>query len=105
MRQFIKDDSGAMSVGFGAGIFTLLLISGMAIDAGRAYSYRTTMQDAIDASTIHAAQNARQANYQTKAQDLFNENFDNPKITNVESQYSQSTEFVHGQAWCQCNLA
>jgi len=98
MRQFIKDDSGAMSVGFGAGIFTLLLISGMAIDAGRAYSYRTTMQDAIDASTIHAAQNARQANYQTKAQDLFNENFDNPKITNVESQYSQSTEFVHGQA-------
>jgi len=98
MRHFTQDESGAMSVGFGAALFTLILVCGMGIDTGRAYSYRLTMQNALDASTIHAAQNARKANYQINAQGIFNDNFDKPNITNVESQYSLEPEFVRGQA-------
>ena len=98
MRHFTQDESGAMSVGFGAALFTLILVCGMGIDMGRAYSYRLTMQHALDASTIHAAQNARKANYQINAQGFFKDNFDKPNITNVESQYSLEPEFVRGQA-------
>ena len=98
MRHFIKDESGAMSVGFGAALFTLILVSGMAIDVARAHSYRLTMQDALDASTMHAAQNARQADYHINAEDFFKDNFDEPNIENIESQYSLESEFVRGKA-------
>ena len=98
MRHFTQDESGAMSVGFGAALFTLILVCGMAIDVGRAHFYHLTMQHALDASTIYAAQNARKANYQINAQGFFKDNFDKPNITNVESQYSLEPEFVRGQA-------
>jgi len=98
MENFTRDESGSMSIGFSVALFSILIISGMAIDVSRAHSYRQTMQDALDASTIHAAQNVRKDDYQVNAQGFFNENFDDSNISNIESQYSLDTEFVRGQA-------
>jgi len=98
LHNFLRDNSGAMSVGFGAAIFTLLLSGGMAIDVARAYSYKLTMQNALDASTLHAAQNAREANYQQNAQGFFIDNFDEPSMADVQSQYTLGPETVSGRA-------
>jgi len=102
--RFFKEESGAMSAGFAGILFTLLLSAGMAIDVSRAYSYSQTMQNALDASTLHAAQNAREFNYQQNAQAFFKDNFDKSQITNVQSQYRLETEFVRGTANGQLQL-
>ncbi len=87
-----------MSAGFGAVLLTLLLSGGVAIDVGRAHAYRLNMQQALDASTLHAAQNARENNYQQNAQDFFKDNFDKPRISEVKSQYALDADFIRGTA-------
>ena len=104
MHNFVQNESGAMSIGFGIALFTLVLASGMAIDVSRAYAYRLTMQQALDASTLHAAQNIGENNYQQNAQDFFTDNFDRPRIREVQSQYAAQPDFVRGTASGQLSL-
>lgn len=103
-RNFAQDESGSMSVGFGVVLFTLLLSAGMAIDVSRAYSYRQTMQNALDASTLHAAQNSSDSNYQENADEFFKDNFNKARITELQSQYEIDAETVRGQASGQLSL-
>ncbi|MEP1229868.1 MAG: TadE/TadG family type IV pilus assembly protein [Litorimonas sp.] len=98
LNKFGQNESGAMSVGFGGILFTLMLSTGMAIDVSRAYSYSQNMQNALDASTLHAAQNIRNEDFQQNAQGFFKDNFNKTNISNIQSQYSVETEFVRGTA-------
>ena len=59
IARFRRAEEGAIAITFGLTTFVLVLMSGLAIDAGRAYHAATKMTTALDAAALSAAKTMR----------------------------------------------
>lgn len=59
IARFRKAEEGAIAVTFGLTAFVLMLVAGLAIDAGRIYHAATKMTTALDAAALSAAKTMR----------------------------------------------
>lgn len=98
MNNFVKNESGSVSVGFGAVLFVLLLSTGMAVDVARAHSHKLSMQNALDAATLHAALNQSEQNFVQNAQGFFEDNLTSVDALNAKSEFLRSSETINGTA-------
>lgn len=61
IARFRRAEEGTIAITFGLTIFVVTLITGLAIDAGRAYHASSKMTSALDAAALAAAKSMRQA--------------------------------------------
>ena len=72
LRNFRKDERGAVAVMFGISVMALFGIIGLAIDSSRVYNVHSKMMAALDAAALAAAkllddEDATQADFQATA--------------------------------------
>lgn len=61
IARFRQAQEGSIAITFGLVLFALTLITGLAIDAGRAYHAKTKMTSALDAAALAAAKTMRES--------------------------------------------
>ena len=59
ITRFRRAEEGAIAIAFGLTTFVLMLVAGLAIDAGRTYHAATKMTTALDAAALSAAKTMR----------------------------------------------
>ncbi len=70
-----SSQSGFVLVYMAAGITTLLLFSGLAVDSGRAYLVKAQLTKAVDGAALAAARNLNTGNPRAEAEKVFKANF------------------------------
>jgi Flp pilus assembly protein TadG len=78
MQRFGTDKRGAVAILFGLSLVPIVLLTGAAIDYGRASAARTELQSAIDAATLQGTkiqQNFNDADLTVKLRQMTNANF------------------------------
>lgn len=68
-RRFAADGRGSVAIYFSLSLFPILMMTGAAIDYGRALSAKTHLQSAVDAATVAVVQ-ASQSSSSTQSQRL-----------------------------------
>lgn len=105
MHNFTKDDAGATSLTFSLMLVGVLFAIGVAIDTGRAFSYKQDLQSSLDAATLFAALNVKENDFQDDAKLLFRANLDPDRLATAKSDFKRDTGIVRGNATGSVDLA
>jgi Flp pilus assembly protein TadG len=74
-RSLIRDEKGLALVYTAVALTTMLLFSGLAVDAGRAYIVKAQLSKAVDGAALGAARMLNSGNPRTEAARIFETNF------------------------------
>jgi Flp pilus assembly protein TadG len=75
LRSRTSNQKGFVLVYMAAGLTTLLLFSGLAVDSGRAYLVKAQLTKAVDGAALAAARNLNSGNPRAEAAKVFKANF------------------------------
>src|SRR5436309_9258819 len=85
--RFFADQRGGVAPMFALGIIPIIGLAGAAIDYSRANAARTSMLAALDATALILSRDAATmlpADINAKATSLFNAQFHNSQVTNIQ---------------------